>query len=339
LYYILSEVGSEFMENPDEPTSVNLQKEQHSNHKTAGNCFPRLRRPRFPSFFKGIPAKEDLTTLSLERENTSLEFDDGDSAFEISPESVLTPIRPSQARKSSVYPSQFRRDQSEQVSLYPSTSRVQRAERGDLGTREEGTMSFLQLAVHEVGESGVVPLHRSRPLGVAFPHPAAKKSLEQDECCLGVHTGHPSWIEREKSNVWDSVFSDPIDDGELSAPPSPIVVETLTANTSWAPLADDPEDSASPEMWKEDSTCRSIQGSICMLANTIGSCSAGDMSSYDVVPFDEVAVAADAPFDEMAIDMERYTDPPLLTMSLLSSDSFVDDFMAPWTEQSRSTNT
>jgi hypothetical protein len=243
LCYILSEVGSDLMDDTaSEPSSALTKSEAHYQ----SNRFRRL-RSTFQNCRRGqleCEQDKDSNTSTSGREQSTRDYDEGDiihgrdqTSFRISTDSAFTPVGLFRRCESS-FPSQARLNESEDSSFYSSFSQVKQSSFGGEG-RQDSKNALLQVSVeHECAQLMVPSFDHQETqvrlvLGVSFPHPAATPTLENGSPRLGVCTGHPRWIEREKDNsIWECVDSDPLDEGldeELISPPSPIVVETTKA--------------------------------------------------------------------------------------------------------------
>jgi hypothetical protein len=289
--------------------------------------------------------QNDITTTSKGREKVlGVSQRDGVMAavyFEASRKSAFTPVS---TPGPSIYPSQERRrGETGQILLYPKMVQVKSIGSNQITAGDKD--AHLSVSFDDDCAQLVVQLSEEEEmLGVSFPHPAVPVRME--ELYLGVQSSHPNWIEREQNNIWNRVEM-PSMGAEVSAPPSPIDVQTIR-DDNWSSNPNTPRDKDGPLpdqnplvvskfTHEEPRTFASALSDkfykpICSLAERTFLCGQMDHAVFDV------------PFDELAIDNERQgLDPYLMMMSTLSeSGSYDDDQIMStdgWTEYSESVST
>jgi hypothetical protein len=306
-------------------------------------------RSRMHRFWKNTFKRQiDMTTTSTGQEKVMrVSQRDGVMAagyFEISKKSAFTPVSRSGP---SIYPSQERRrEETGQILLYPKMVQVK-----SIGLNQDTTDdkdAHLAVSFDEDCAQLVVQLteeEEEEMLGVSFPHLAMPVRMEASY--LGIQYSHPNWMAREQNNIWNRVQMSPMG-AQVSAPPSPIDVETIkddnwgrNLNTSQqdkdGPLHDHNSLVVGGFSHENPQTFVSARNDkfykpICSPAERTFLCGQMDHAEFDV------------PFDELAIDKERQgLDPYLMMMSALSeSGSYDDDETMStdgWTEYSESVST
>lgn len=347
--HFTNDVDSEVAPSPQK-LSIQYKDDHHgslANPNRRPNPTPiRARMHRFwKSTFK---RQNDITTTSTGQEKVSgVSQRDGvmtNGYFEVSRKSAFTPVSRSGP---SIYPSQEqRREKRGQILLYPKMVQVKTIGSNHVATDDDDAhlaVSFgndcAQLVVQSIAEE-----EEEEMLGVSFPHPAIPVRME--ESYLGIHSSHPKWMERERNNIWNRVQMAPMG-AEVSAPPSPIDVETIK-DDNWSSNLNTPQDKDGPLQaqnsvlvgrftHEEPQTLASAWNDkfykpICSLAERAFDCGQMDHAVFDV------------PFDELAIDEERQgLDPYLMMMSTLSDSGSYDDDETMgtdgWTEYSESVST
>lgn len=294
-YYILSEVGSDLTDSPEQ-----------SFYSLVENESKTIRFPRFriwsPKCWKlhGTP-KED--TSCLEKETTAYIYDENNTSNSLVKYSG--PSMQSSCAHFDSYPSQSLRNHVSDNVNSPSSSIRGKNKKRRIYKEVLLNVSVKRECAQLVVDSGRPDdeINHGSLLGVAFPHPVVPSPTENDyKYCLGVYAGHPYWVEREK-NLQHFKDSGLLDRQLTVALPSSIIIET-----SHDCLLE--EQIVRQEAWKPN-----IYDPICKIMPT------------SQVPFDEVAMdLQQKPFDEIAIDMMRGTvDQHILPEGVSDSASHAHD--------------
>ena len=347
--YFTNDADSELAPSPQK-LSIQYEDDHHGsllNPNRRPNPTPI--RSRMHRYWKNTVKRESgiASTSTCQEKISGVSQRDGVMAagyFEVSRKSAFTPVSRSGP---SIFPSQEQtREESGQILLYPKMAQGKLIGSNQVTTEDKDAhlaVSFgddcARLGVQLIEEEGAGEM-----LGVSFPHPAMP--IRMEESYLGIHSSHPNWMEREQNDIWDRVQMPPMG-AEVSAPPSPMDVETIKDH-NWSSNLNNPQDKDCPLhdqnsllvgriTHKESQTFASAWNDkfykpICSLAERTFLCGQMDHAVSDV------------PFDELAIDKERQgLDPYLMMMSTLSeSGSYDDDETMStdgWTEYSESVST
>ena len=315
-------------------------------------------------------------TLAEENRTHATECNDSeDSSIQVggklerSNKSAFTPVENTSSMNngyvdevlSSNFPTQERRHTPPppkvQISLYPYTVEVREVAPDTNHPSPDG--GFLAVSIEEECAQLVVQspsgfdddeasTGASSLLGIAFPlQPGSHGAATGNKNCLGVNSPHPNWLkQRMLDDVWTWVESDPMEGGDLTAPPSPTLVEKSAGKGYWGneemslTTLDDTQaaysmdDAASHQ--EIETLFSAMYKPMCCLAREVangGACGADiGMLALD----DELSGIHDIPFDELAFGKVSSSgsstrmgiDPEMMMLSQLSdSESLVQPYL------------